>query len=259
MSPPDPITCRCPRCKSQQNFSPVSETTYISSLQGGSLFLSYVCRNCKTSHKRYAVTVYANDQEAAATVYKIGEEPSFNIDVSDDLRELLRPDADLLNKALQCEGASLGIGAFVYYRRILDEMKGRIFDEVRNVAQQINAGDEALQWIETARNDRQFTKSLGEIKSAGLHAIYMDGHNPLTLLYDEISEGVHAGSDVENLVIAQRIRIVLGHLAGRLAALKLEQQEVKAALHEMLQAKKAREERRTNRAAVTGPSPSNGA
>jgi hypothetical protein len=240
---PDPIALHCSRCGGLQNFSPEERhNVYDDDL---SCFAVYKCRNCATRRKRYALFIgLPRTAGDPARIYKYGEEPAFSIQVSTELRQLLKPDEALLDKAIRCEAASLGIGAFVYYRRILEEMKSRIFDEVEAVAKQIDAGEEAFAWLKKARADRQFTKSVDEIKSAGLHAIYLDGHNPLTLLYDEVSDGVHAGTDAENLVIAERIRLVLGHLAARLAALKLEQAEVKSALTAMLKAKKEREEKR---------------
>lgn len=241
----DPIVLKCPLCDSQQNFSPVNSPTVGDRGKNTTdCFVIYKCRNCEKFHKRYAITLRPKGKELPILVYKHGEDPAFGIGIPSELRQLLAADKLLLEKALQCEAASLGIGAFVYYRRILESMKGRLFDKVIEVAQKIDAGDEALTWLKAAKQDRQFTKSLDEIRSTGLHAIYIDGHNPLTLLFDEVSDGVHSGTDEENLMSAQRIRIVLGHLAGRLQALMLEQSEVKSAMAALLQAKKAREERR---------------
>jgi hypothetical protein len=241
---PDPINLKCVRCGVLQNFSPFpGPSIYDDGKRVTDCFLVYRCRNCNVFLKRFALTVTPRDNEAA-WIYKHGEDPAYGIDVPNEMRALLKEDAKLLEKALKCEAASLGIGAFVYYRRILENMKERLFDEVIEVAKRIDAGDEAIQWLNRARADRQFTKSIREIKSTGLHAIYIEGHNPLTLLYEEVSDGVHSGTDEENLASAQRIRVVLAHLAGRLEALMLERDEVKGAISAMLEAKRAREARR---------------
>jgi hypothetical protein len=242
---PDPIFLKCQACNGMQNFSNEDSPEIADHGQGTTdCFVVYTCRNCKRFSKRYALTVTPQGRGMPMLAYKLGELPAFDIEISSELRNLLADDKVLLEKALRCESACLGIGAFVYYRRILESMKGRLFDKVIEVAGKIDAGDEALTWLRSAREERQFTKSLHEIKSTGLHAIYIDGHNPLTLLYDEVSNGVHSGTDEDNLASAQRIRIVLAHLAGRLQALMLEEADVKMAMTALLHAKKAREERR---------------
>ena len=61
-------------------------------------------------------------------------------------------------------------------------------------------------------------------------SLRIDGHNPLQLLYDQLSTGVHEQSDEECLVRAAVIREALSGIAARIAALLKEDQSLRRAI-----------------------------
>jgi len=107
----------------------------------------------------------------------------------------------------------MGIGAFTYYRRVLDNQKERLLDEIIKVAMAYGAKTNVVSELEAAKNESQFTTAIESIKHALPQVILINGHNPLTLLHDALSSGLHRESDETCLSYAQNIRIVLMALA----------------------------------------------
>jgi hypothetical protein len=55
-------------------------------------------------------------------VMKVGQAPSWDITPDRALEKMLGTRSDYYRKALVCESQSYGIGAFAYYRRIVEEI-----------------------------------------------------------------------------------------------------------------------------------------
>ena len=242
---PDPIRIYCSKCQGPRHYSPTEESTWWNrssnkaEKQTKSFFVVFRCRDCQETYKRYSVYAHGSN-DGKIILSKYGERPRFGVRVGQKTFEMLRPDSELLNRALQAESAGLGIGAYVYYRRILERQKVRIFERVIGAAKKLGADAKEIGDLQAGMDERQFTRAIEKLSGGPLRAIYMDGHNPLTLLYDEISEGVHAGDDSENLQSAARIRIVLTHLAETLDTILAERKEVEEAVHAMLKSQRDR-------------------
>lgn len=111
----------------------------------------------------------------------------------------------------------MGIAAFAYYRRIIETQKTRILDEIIRVCKAYNASSDVLCELEAAKKETRFTAAIDTIKHALPDVLFINGHNPLTLLHDALSEGLHAETDEECLEFATYIRIVMAGLAERMA------------------------------------------
>jgi len=119
-------------------------------------------------------------------------------------------------KGRRSENQGLGIGAFGYYRRVVENQKNRILDEVIKVSEKLGATKDLLGELRKAKDEGQFTKAIESIKHGIPQALLVDGHNPLTLLHSALSEGLHGQPDEECLALATSIRVVLTELADRL-------------------------------------------
>ena len=60
--------------------------------------------------------------------------------------------------------------------------------------------------------------------------LLIDGHNPLTLLHDLLSEGIHELSDSDCLERSQHAEIVLFEIADRMQTALTERKNVKEAI-----------------------------
>src|SRR5262249_16626592 len=148
--------------------------------------------------------------------YKFGELPAFGPPTPARLIRLFGDDKDLFLKGRRSEIHGLGIGAFVYYRRVVESHKNQIFDAILKVARAINFPQEKIDLLEQAKTETQFTKAIEEVKDAIPESLLINGHNPLTLLYRPLSEHLHGKTDADCLELAEAIRVVLIELAEKI-------------------------------------------
>lgn len=204
--------------------------TYLESKEYNFFYVTYQCSNCQQVQKTFslAAKVEANSKPRGECC-KFGELPTFGPPVSPKLIKLIGPDRDTFLKGRRCENQGLGIGAFVYYRRVVENQKNRIIQEIIKVSEKIGAPKEKIEILQEAIKETQFTKALHLAKESLPETLLINGHSPLLLLHSALSEGVHALSDEQCLELAGSVRVVLGELAERLSqALKDEAELVKA-------------------------------
>jgi len=152
--------------------------------------------------------------------------------------KLIGPDRDAFLKGRRSENQGLGIGAFVYYRRVVENQKSRILQEIRKVAEKVGAKRESIEQLENAEKEIQFTKAMNMAKPGLPESLLINGHNPLGLLHTALSEGVHELSDEECLELAGSIRVVLGELSERIDQALKNEAELKGAVNILLNRKK---------------------
>ncbi len=200
-------------------------------------FLSYRCRHCQRSSKLFAVLVkleFENAKTLRGEAEKIGEYPIFAPHVPSRVNKLIGPDREFFFKGRRAESQGMGIGAFGYYRRAVENQKNRIIDEILRVCQRIGASPQVIKELERAKAETQFHKAVQIIKKGIPDVLKIDGHNPLLLLHSALSEGLHSQDDEQCLELATSIRIVLTELAERLDQALKEQAELKTAVSRLL-------------------------
>jgi len=97
-----------------------------------------------------------------------------------------------------------------------------------------------LKELETDKSERQFTKAIEAVKHGLPDALLINGQNPLTLLHDALSEGLHAETDEQCLEVATDIRIVMAAFAERLAEAVREEAELKQSVARLIKKKSSR-------------------
>jgi hypothetical protein len=131
------IELHCLECKGVRFFKATKKGELLRIGEHKNDFLTYVCRNCQNSSKTFAITCIRQEGEEQWTVFKYGEAPSFGPPTPSRTITLIGPDRDAFLKGRRCENQGLGVGAFVYYRRVVENQKGRIFDEIIRVTQHL--------------------------------------------------------------------------------------------------------------------------
>lgn len=198
-------------------------------------FIRYVCRNCGSTSRTYAVAFrQAAQGSISGFAQKLGELPAFGPSVPARVITLIGPDRELFLRGRRVENQGLGIGAFAYYRRVVENQKGRIIAEMGRVAKRLGAGQEALDAFERAAKETQFRKAIDEIKAAIPKSLLIEGQNPLTLLHTALSEGLHDRPDEQCLELASGIRLVLTELAERMSQALQDNAELKDAVKRLL-------------------------
>ena len=197
-------------------------------------YLNYICSNCQKTTKTFSLAAMVDKGAKSGQAYKFGELPNFGPPTPSRLIKLIGPDRELFLNGRRCENQGLGIGAFVYYRRVIENQKNRIFDEIIKVATVLNAKDPMIDTLNKARDETQFNKAMSSVKDAIPQTLLINGHNPITLLHSALSDGLHAKTDEHCLELATSIRVVLAELSERLSQALKDESEIKNALSKLL-------------------------
>jgi hypothetical protein len=187
--------------------------------------------------KTYAIEATQSVTEGIAEVFKYGEDPPFGPPIPSKLISLIGPEKDYFLKGRRAENQGLGIGAFAYYRRVLESQKVRIIDEIIKAAKRLSAKEDILNELNQARSETRFHDALQKVKHALPQAIMLNGHNPLTLLHAALSEGLHAQTDEDCLALATKIRIIMAAFAERLSSALEDTAELNSAVAQLAKKK----------------------
>ena len=145
-------------------------------------FIAYKCRNCDEHVKTDAVCAsFGEDPEQDALKQKFGEIPQFGAPTPSRVAKLLGSERDYYFKGRRAEEQSMGIAAFAYYRRVVENRKTTIFDEIIRVSEMLDADAALIAELQRAKGKGQFSRAVGSIKHALPQALLINGHNPLTL------------------------------------------------------------------------------
>ncbi|MGY0573549.1 hypothetical protein ACTGJ9_022760 [Bradyrhizobium sp. RDM12] len=142
-------------------------------------------------------------------------------------------------KGRRCENQGLGIGAFAYYRRVVESQKNEILDEMIAVSRKQGASTETIAALGEAKGEIQFSKAVSSVKLGLPDSILINSHNPLTLLHSALSAGVHEHTDERCLELAQAVRLVLVELAERLTQALKDEAELNTAVSRLLKARES--------------------
>lgn len=232
--------CNSEKCEGMRYFQAVStpELPFNYARTQLDIPLTYSCRNCGGSAKTFALRVVRmedSDSEGVAT--KFGELPPYGPPVPARVISLIGPDRDLFLRGRRAENLGLGIGAFAYYRRVVENQKGRLIKKIGEVAVRLGASPEVRKTFTRAANESQFSKAVEDVKSAIPQALLIQGHNPLTLLHSALSEGLHANSEDQCLKMATSIRVILTELSERISTALKDEAELQQALKTLLNRK----------------------
>lgn len=234
---PVPISlyCTSEQCDGIRTFDPKGTSFIREDDKVFTQFLKYECRNCRECLKQYAVSV-ARISGNSVKMYKFGELPQFGPPNPKKLMNLMGGERDAYLKGRRCENQGLGIAAFAYYRRVVENQKSKIIGEILKVAENLKADPDLIRELKEAKAETRFTEAINRIKHGLPQVLLINGHNPLTLLHSALSEGLHAESDEQCLELATSIRIVLTDLVERMATAVKEEAALTSAVQRLLQA-----------------------
>ena len=150
------------------------------------------------------------------------------------LLRLFGKDAETFLKGRTCETQGLGVGAFAYYRRVVENHRNDIFDAIIAVCQTVGAEDDLITELNSAKAEISFSKSMDQIRTGLPQGLLINGNNPLLALHGALSVGLHSESDEECLAIAQAVRLVLTDLVEKMATLRQENRDLKDAVQRLM-------------------------
>lgn len=242
LDPPD-TNIHCPDCGGTRNFAGRNKFRIPSGkIAQSKQVVTYVCRDCRSTAKHFALLIQRaklneEDEDLAVVIYKFGEFPEFGPPLPQKLLKLVGSERDHFFQGRSAERQGMGIAAFAYYRRVIDERKTKIFESIIKACQTLGAPAALMVELNAAKDARSFSDAIGAITIALPDALYVAGENPLTLLYSALSEGLHNKSDSDCLKLAGSIRVVLGELVARIDALNQESSDLEDAVKALIEYK----------------------
>ncbi len=234
----------CPVCKEKRTF--ILGNKYIPQIDTFSLvnitrthrtiepnytvFLYYLCVSCKKFNRSFSFFVGENKEY----IQKIGQYPAFDITIKKHLREMLGEYIDFYQKGLICEYNSYGIGAFVYYRRIVEGIIGNLLNSIP----ELMTGEEKQKYeeaMEKVKNTKQTQEKIKLIKDLLPSILMPEGFNPLKMIYDMLSKGIHNKTDEECLDYSRAIRKSLIFLVEIILHAKKQNKEFTESMKKLLE------------------------
>lgn len=231
------LYCDNEMCRANMYFDCVKDWVHDPIDEFRTCILLYRCRHCENTTKWFALLFYRTEY-SVVEVMKFGEIPPFGPHTPARVISLVGPDKELFLKGMQSEARGLGIGAFTYYRRVVDNNWQRLLDEAIKVAKKLNLPSEAL---EEAKAEHQFKKAVKMVEDAIPQVLLVDGQNPMTILYKILSVGVHELNDEQCFDLAKNIRVVLVDFADRVENALRERKELQDSLTKLFQADQPQE------------------
>ncbi len=231
------IEIECPTCGGKRFFSRrnVLLRVGIQDKSNTEVFI-YTCKNCNQSQKIYTLKYIQLDEEMKTKnipgrIVKIGEYPPFGDSIPEKVKSFVGKERDYFFKGRRCENQSLGIGAYAYYRRIVENQKDKLIDEIIKVCKKLGKQESLIEELEKAKNETQFSKAVDSIKEELPSSLYIEGKNPLKLLHKAVSKGIHNMSDEECLQYAESIRLILFALTQRIDEFLKDSSEIHNAIN----------------------------
>lgn len=230
------IEIECPICRGKRFFS---KTDYLSEFPNSDSSktsgIVYTCKNCEEAQKIYTLKFIQLSEELKTRfipgkIMKVGEYPPFGDSIPSKVISLVGKERDFFLKGRRCENQSLGIGAYAYYRRIVENQKDKLIDEIIKVCNKLGKQEALIAELENAKIEIQFSKAVDSIKEELPTSLYIEGQNPLKLLHNAVSKGIHNMTDEECLQYAGCIRIILFELTERINVILKDSKEIHDAI-----------------------------
>lgn len=191
-----------------------------SPLEGSHFILHYICALCKSFGRVFVLKVGKNLKQ----IFKIGQYPPWDISIKKKLQKILGEYSDYYQKGLICESRAQGIGANIYYRRIVEGMIGELLEDLKEFL----AGEEREKYeavLDETKRRKTAQDKIKLVKNLIPPILMIGSQNPFIVLYDILSGGIHGKTDEECLAEAGLIRTSLIFIVNSILNRRRDQQE----------------------------------
>jgi hypothetical protein len=182
------------------------------SIQRGVYYFNVFCGFCCKEKYTYMVEIDPEEQRAR----KVGQSPPWSIEIEKTVEDALGPSKDFFKRGLVCLSQGFGLGACIYFRRVLEEQ----VDSILSLLEQLLAMDPATQdeaeRLAELRRGKAADKKLEKAYPLVPPSLVIDGINPLKLLYGQLSQGVHALAEDECCLLAEQMHQTLVYVVSEL-------------------------------------------
>lgn len=206
------INMKCLECNSNQTFT-MRNDYYQNRIDNDPspknkvLKLNYKCTHCE-KFERFFMIHFSIDGKK---VEKVGQFPPWEIKIEKTIEEILGNRTEYYKMGIINESQSYGIGAYAYYRRIVEEIIQELLESIEKLIPEA----EKTKYIDALEQTKKTTvteKKIELVKELLPINLQPDGLNPLSILHSALSEGLHNLPDSECLRIANEIRETIIYL-----------------------------------------------
>jgi hypothetical protein len=193
-----------------------------------------VCQSCKTkidflikstSDKRF------EERSKGINIYiqKVGQFPPYEIEPETAIQKYLtEEDIGNYKKALTTLSVSFGIGSYAYFRRIIENEIKRIIKDISEL--EFEGVDNVRNAYRVFESDHQMSKLIDVINKYLPGSLKEAGDNPIRLLYEQLSGGIHQFSEEDCVEKAKDIDILLKFVIRKINEEKYQITGVKEAM-----------------------------
>lgn len=192
------------------------------------------CQSCKrrmnyllkfTSDKSW------DERDTGISIYvqKVGQYPAYDVGLNSTLKKYLNKE-DQINykRALTCLSISYGVGAYAYFRRVIENEIKRI---IQDISQLDFAGAlDVRKALVTFEKDHQMSKLIDVLNKHLPLSLQELGGNPIRLLYEQLSGGIHEYSDEECIEKSRSIDTIFNYVIKKVNEEKYQLGDVKSAM-----------------------------
>ena len=162
-------------------------------------------------------------------IQKVGQIPPFEIKPEKEiLNYLVKEDKKNYNKALANLSISYGIGAFAYFRRIIENEIKRLIKDIIDLEE--TSSEELKKAYLKYQENHQISSLISALSEYLPDSFKVIGDNPVKLLHDQLSGGIHEFSDELCLEKAVNIDTLLRFTIKKINEAKVELQDVRNAV-----------------------------
>ena len=174
---------------------------------------SFACTGCQRSSHLFFVEVNVDQN----WVRKVGQVPPWSISVSPELEEELGGDAEVYKRALVCLSQGFGLGACAYLRRFLENQVNPLLDLLIQVILEEGGTEEDVAQVRKVREGKAFDAKLEIAYQVAPASLQVSGSNPLKIVHDILSVGVHRLSEEECVQAASEASTALTYVVRELS------------------------------------------
>jgi hypothetical protein len=206
------------------------------------------CRSCKKFHVDFFLNVYsdkpisnilnnfnniafstrntANYEDTRIFVQKVGALPEIKELPSKLITKYFdRESNNWYYKGINSIANKFGVGSFAYFRRIIEKELIRIIEDIQSLP--ASHGKEIGELLEKHDSDSRISTIYENIFPHLPNSLKELGNNPIKLLYNQTSAGLHTFSEEECLKKAKTIRVLLDFVIKKINEEKSEIKDIR--------------------------------
>jgi hypothetical protein len=195
---------------------------------------SYRCKNCGEQTTHFYITWFTYTDGKTFSFAKVGQWPALEERIPAPLGKALGgPDLEFYKRALRCRNFNFGLAALAYLRRVVENRMNDLLDLIADQARHSGFAEEELQKLDTVKASKVFDDKVAYAALILPPQLHIGGHNPIDLLHDIASDGIHNRPDDECIEIFDESRTIFERLFAELKESAVKQREFEEKLNEL--------------------------